>query len=1193
MGKKGTKRKTRWRTLSIGEAASEDEASLKKFNGVDYANGGVRSSSYSGYQGKNPRNGYARASYGHAAAGRTFSSQSTPTRRNGAGGGYLPGHYQYPRNTERSHSSAGPDEPKIKFNEDEYTRITTPRQDVLFKKGYLSKRKPLIASTSTSSADPGASTSAPSTPSTQSTSPEHHAHTNETTHESELVMPDGLMYPNGFYDQNGVFYVNVPNYDGYGHLMMYPYNPYPPYGHIEYFNQVCMQHPYSNNASYAESQVSDTNETSPHDEEAASQSSPEDSTGQASTKDTGDSEGAQQSLDGSISSVNNSNGQEQEIAVHNEVIEGPHYIYPGYMFGSQMYHVNGMNIQCANGMTLGGPMDVSNKQKLKKKRRRKQRKPSGCNGTNATNSEDEFSSDSETPNDSMERTSYLSNTLSNNGVQENWEPESTTKEEIDPLPNVPVPCDPSKSSLNTNCSEFIPKAYLLAKNSQLKTDVQEFVPKSYQIQQVMIENPVIQCLETEATSTSEVEVQEIACVQIENSKDEDKPVVEKNTAPVQKLDAEHKPVIEHKPAINRKHSPGYKPSPVSKQSPTYKQKSPMHKISPVHKPVNTTSNGHPHKDQENHMKEITQPNIEPVRKVQIVCKEKPSPISCSAPRTDQWTTVKNSRSKNKKNRQDVSSASPSSPVSDVASENTFRMFIEGNITPPPSEEDGSLENGKQEENAYFTSDDTGNNEEQCTEETISKSNKENNKISKSKSKKNKKSKETRNKSNSDICNDDKRTRGRTMNGKTSKMTKQVDLESVKSNLAQLLGPTNTTELDITKIQLRDRMNGIGIEELKELYIELPELKDQHLENLLQSTDDYDYAVSTLSVTDNPKKFLETEILPQTLNEIDINVSKENELNLALSCVPNEVSPITSDSEDLLTVADNKEIQKDLDKQNVIENKSETISLDNTSNHIEVSEDLESTLNSIADITADSEFIVEHGVIDEIIGDEVLENQTIENELLDEGVILPELKDQDANNLPITETVRRWLTEQKEKSPEPVLREPNDPALAILLNQGELDASGSSDAETDEEPQSNPKNSRGNPLRASSVDNNKTRSKRSRSTPPSLRRGETGDTDSDYLSDIQDDARKRVAGITSEPDLLDCWEPDVLPFNALPHLIKVKAEDAEEIEQYESVYGKSVDYNKLSASLGANKTVLPPFSGEGVVPPCNGICCSVM
>ena len=48
-----------------------------------------------------------------------------------------------------SRSRRGPDDPadsptqqrKLVFNEEEYTRITTPRQDMLFKKGYLSQRK--------------------------------------------------------------------------------------------------------------------------------------------------------------------------------------------------------------------------------------------------------------------------------------------------------------------------------------------------------------------------------------------------------------------------------------------------------------------------------------------------------------------------------------------------------------------------------------------------------------------------------------------------------------------------------------------------------------------------------------------------------------------------------------------------------------------------------------------------------------------------------------------------------------------------------------------------------------------------------------------------------------------------------------------------------------------------------------------
>lgn len=57
------------------------------------------------------------------------------------------------------------------FLPDEYTKITTPRQDVLFKKGYLSQKKTQPSSSSVDSASaattPSASTNG--TPDTQST----------------------------------------------------------------------------------------------------------------------------------------------------------------------------------------------------------------------------------------------------------------------------------------------------------------------------------------------------------------------------------------------------------------------------------------------------------------------------------------------------------------------------------------------------------------------------------------------------------------------------------------------------------------------------------------------------------------------------------------------------------------------------------------------------------------------------------------------------------------------------------------------------------------------------------------------------------------------------------------------------------------------------------------------------------------
>lgn len=92
------------------------------------------------------------------------------------------------------------------FPIDDYTRITTPRQDVLFKKGYLSRPKktitPIDATVSSSTTVSVVSTEDSISSGTQSLSPEHCSST------PEIFDPDHpFMYP-GFYDQNGVFFVN-------------------------------------------------------------------------------------------------------------------------------------------------------------------------------------------------------------------------------------------------------------------------------------------------------------------------------------------------------------------------------------------------------------------------------------------------------------------------------------------------------------------------------------------------------------------------------------------------------------------------------------------------------------------------------------------------------------------------------------------------------------------------------------------------------------------------------------------------------------------------------------------------------------------------------------------------------------------------------------------------------------------------
>lgn len=90
---------------------------------------------------------------------------------------------------------------------DDYTRITTPRQDVLFKKGYLSRPKRTFISTDTNTSSSGAvsvvSTEESATPSSQSFSPEHCTSIPEMQDQDFNPFP----YPS-FVDQNGLVYVN-------------------------------------------------------------------------------------------------------------------------------------------------------------------------------------------------------------------------------------------------------------------------------------------------------------------------------------------------------------------------------------------------------------------------------------------------------------------------------------------------------------------------------------------------------------------------------------------------------------------------------------------------------------------------------------------------------------------------------------------------------------------------------------------------------------------------------------------------------------------------------------------------------------------------------------------------------------------------------------------------------------------------
>ncbi|GJQ83450.1 hypothetical protein Trydic_g8577 [Trypoxylus dichotomus] len=286
MGKKT--RKTRWRTLPIADESDSEESNA--------LSGSHHSSSKSYHH----RPFYSKFSY---------SSQSTPTRR-----------FPYEPKSTRSSSTAS--ENKITFNEDEYTKITTPRQDVLFKKGYL--RKPKNYQTQTSTGNSTASTGN----STGNGTPDHQSA--DGTEGTDLEYESQFVFPNGFVDQNGIYYIN-----SYEHYPLVVYNP--PMCYPEY--------PLSRTKRHSTGSL--TESTSPHTEETSQDLS------QSGGENTG-------------------NGPE-----FNHVYN---VIYPGYYY-------NGV---CSPNVTTNGQA-ATDPRKIKKKRRRKISKT--VNQDETTSSEDGYSSD--------------------------------------------------------------------------------------------------------------------------------------------------------------------------------------------------------------------------------------------------------------------------------------------------------------------------------------------------------------------------------------------------------------------------------------------------------------------------------------------------------------------------------------------------------------------------------------------------------------------------------------------------------------------------------------------------------------------------------------------------------------------------------------------------------------------------------
>lgn len=94
---------------------------------------------------------------------------------------------------------------------DEYTRITTPRQDVLFKKGYLSRMNNKTASNLSATVNSTESTAASSTITTSDPDSSVSTLSPATTPSMDYGQMDSMeyapMYYPGYYDENGMLVI--------------------------------------------------------------------------------------------------------------------------------------------------------------------------------------------------------------------------------------------------------------------------------------------------------------------------------------------------------------------------------------------------------------------------------------------------------------------------------------------------------------------------------------------------------------------------------------------------------------------------------------------------------------------------------------------------------------------------------------------------------------------------------------------------------------------------------------------------------------------------------------------------------------------------------------------------------------------------------------------------------------------------
>ncbi|EDS45728.1 conserved hypothetical protein [Culex quinquefasciatus] len=116
----------------------------------------------------------------------------------------------------------------VTINEDEYTKITTPRQDVLFKKGYLSRPKKHLSATPSDNVNGSSTTTTTTTDGSDIATGSGSVSTAESVTSDSTYLTDGMFmdsYPTpypyfGYIDQSGVLVMNGFAVDSNGYSYM-------------------------------------------------------------------------------------------------------------------------------------------------------------------------------------------------------------------------------------------------------------------------------------------------------------------------------------------------------------------------------------------------------------------------------------------------------------------------------------------------------------------------------------------------------------------------------------------------------------------------------------------------------------------------------------------------------------------------------------------------------------------------------------------------------------------------------------------------------------------------------------------------------------------------------------------------------------------------------------------------------------